>query len=126
MHLPQDGAVSPRIGFLALALATHVCFAMKRVLTSFYPSHPQINTEQKSHSRQGHHQQARTSSVSQDGVNLNREQDGIVGGTSRMAGNLWLTMLNSEHWHGQTSDLAVTVSGVCLCAFWTTLLYHLL
>ncbi|XP_026201993.1 protein sel-1 homolog 3 [Anabas testudineus] len=82
--------------------------------------------EQKSHSRQGHHQQARTSSVSQDGVNLNREQDGIVGGTSRMAGNLWLTMLNSEHWHGQTSDLAVTVSGVCLCAFWTTLLYHLL
>lgn len=26
----------------------------------------------------------------------------------------------------QTGDLAVTVSGVCLCAFCTTLLYHLL
>lgn len=125
MYLPQDGAVSPHTGFLELALTTHVCFAVKSVLT---PSHLQINTEQKVPSRQGDHQQAtrRTSSVGQDGVNLNREQDGIMGGTYRMAGNLWLTVLNGEHWLGQTSDLAVTLSGVCLCAFWTTLLYHLL
>ncbi|XP_067453772.1 protein sel-1 homolog 3 [Thunnus thynnus] len=69
---------------------------------------------------------ARTSSVSQDGVNLNRVQDGIMGGTYRAAGNLWLTMLNGEQWLRQASDVAVTLSGVCLCALWTTLLYHLL
>ncbi|XP_008297004.1 protein sel-1 homolog 3 [Stegastes partitus] len=68
---------------------------------------------------------ARTSSVSNDGVNLSREQDGIMGRTYRAAGNLWLTV-NGEQWLRQTSDLAVTLSGVCLCAFWTTLLYHLL
>lgn len=128
MYLPQDGAVSPRIGFLALALTTHVCFAVKSVLTPSHPPHLQINTEQKVPSHQGDHQQAtrRTLSVGQDGVNLNREQDGNAGGTYRMAGILWLTILNGEHWLGQTSDLAVTLSGVCLCAFWTTLLYHLL
>ncbi|XP_027146236.1 protein sel-1 homolog 3 isoform X2 [Larimichthys crocea] len=70
---------------------------------------------------------SRTSShVGQDGVNLNREQDGIMGGTLRVAGNQWLTILNGEQWLRQTGDLAVTLSGVCLCAFWTTLLYHLL
>ncbi|XP_059197524.1 protein sel-1 homolog 3 [Centropristis striata] len=69
---------------------------------------------------------AGTSSVSQDGVNLNREQNGImIGGTYGAAGNLWLTILNGQHWLRQTCDLAVTLSGVCLCVFWTTLLYHL-
>ncbi|XP_070688255.1 protein sel-1 homolog 3 [Pempheris klunzingeri] len=68
----------------------------------------------------------RTSSVSRDGVSLNREQDGITGGTYRVEGNLWLTILNGEHWLWQTGDLAVTLSGACLCAFWTALLYHLL
>ncbi|KAM9384072.1 protein sel-1 homolog 3 isoform 1-T1 [Pholidichthys leucotaenia] len=67
----------------------------------------------------------RTSAGSQDGANTNTEQDGSMGATSRAAGNLWLTM-NGESWLWQTSDLAVTLSGVCLCAFWTTLLYHLL
>ncbi|XP_023128656.3 protein sel-1 homolog 3 [Amphiprion ocellaris] len=67
---------------------------------------------------------ARTSSVTNDGVNLSREQDGIMGRTYRATGNLWLTE-NGEQWLRQTSDLAVTLSGVCLCAFWTTLLYHL-
>ncbi|XP_026160908.1 protein sel-1 homolog 3 isoform X2 [Mastacembelus armatus] len=67
---------------------------------------------------------ARASSVSQDGVNLNREQNGIVGGNYR--GILWLTILNGMQWLQQTSDLAVTLSAVCLCAFWTTVLYHLL
>lgn len=68
---------------------------------------------------------ARTSSVSNDGVSLSREQDGIMGRTYRATGNLWLTV-NGEQRLRQTSDLAVTLSGVCLCAFWTTLLYHLL
>ncbi|KAA8589682.1 hypothetical protein FQN60_013047 [Etheostoma spectabile] len=67
---------------------------------------------------------ARTSPVSQDGVN--REEDGIMGGTYRATGNPWLTMLNGGQRLRQTCDLAVTLSGVCLCASWTTLLYHLL
>nr|XP_033477060.1 protein sel-1 homolog 3-like isoform X1 [Epinephelus lanceolatus] len=69
---------------------------------------------------------ARESSNSQDGVNLNREQDGTTGGTYGAAGNLWLTILNGEQRLRQTCDWAVTLTGVCLCAFWTTLLYHLL
>ncbi|XP_047442199.1 protein sel-1 homolog 3 isoform X2 [Mugil cephalus] len=68
----------------------------------------------------------RTSTASQDGVNTSREQDGIMGRAYTAARNQWLTMLNSEQWLLETSDLAVTLSGVCLCAFWTTLLYHLL
>ncbi|XP_070817191.1 protein sel-1 homolog 3 [Chaetodon trifascialis] len=69
---------------------------------------------------------ARTSSVSQDGVILNRGRGAIMRGTYRAAGNQWLTALNGEEWLRQTGDLAVTLSGVCLCAFWTALLYHLL
>ncbi|KAK2835898.1 hypothetical protein Q5P01_016382 [Channa striata] len=82
--------------------------------------------KQKAPIRRGHHLQARTSSVSQDAANLNREQDGIVGGTYTVAGTLRLITLNRDHWLRRTSDLAVTLSGVCLCALWTTLLYHLL
>ncbi|XP_037624830.1 protein sel-1 homolog 3 [Sebastes umbrosus] len=62
--------------------------------------------------------------VSQDDVN--REQDGIMGGTHGVAGNLRLTAVNGERWLRQACDVAVTLSGVCLCAFWTALLYHLL
>ncbi|KAM4739983.1 protein sel-1 homolog 3 [Anableps anableps] len=43
----------------------------------------------------------------------------------RAAGSTWLTV-NDQQWLSQASDLAVTLSGVCLSAFWTTLLYHLL
>ncbi|XP_072246122.1 protein sel-1 homolog 3 isoform X3 [Leuresthes tenuis] len=70
-------------------------------------------------------QRRRTSSVSHQGVDSNRERGGIVGRAYRAAENSWLTM-NGEQWLRQTSDLAVTLSGVCLCAFWTALLYHLL
>ncbi|KAK2907555.1 hypothetical protein Q8A73_008628 [Channa argus] len=80
--------------------------------------------KQKAPSSRGHPHQARTSSVSQDGARLNRGQRGIVGGTYTVAGNLWLIILNGEHWLRQNSDLAVTLSGMCLCAFWATLLYH--
>ncbi|XP_029906417.1 protein sel-1 homolog 3 [Myripristis murdjan] len=74
----------------------------------------------------------RMSAVNQTPVNWNRAQDGIMGRqgavsrTHRVAEVLWLTIVNGEQWLRQTGDLAVTVSGVCLCAFWTTLLYHLL
>uniref|UniRef100_UPI003AAF89C0 protein sel-1 homolog 3 n=1 Tax=Centroberyx gerrardi TaxID=166262 RepID=UPI003AAF89C0 len=91
--------------------------------------HLQINTEQRNANRHAVEVRTRTSAVNQAGVNWNRMQDGIMGrlgSISRMAENLWLTILNGEQWLRQTSDLAVTVSGVCLCAFWITLLYHLL
>ncbi|XP_043985750.1 protein sel-1 homolog 3-like isoform X1 [Gambusia affinis] len=43
----------------------------------------------------------------------------------RAAGNPWLTV-NERRRLSQAGDLAVTLSGACLTAFWTTLLYHLL
>ncbi|XP_029002328.1 protein sel-1 homolog 3 isoform X2 [Betta splendens] len=83
--------------------------------------------EQRAPSRRGRHRhQAGTSPGSQDEVNSNAERDADVGGLHRAAGNLWLRLLNGGRWLGQTGDLAVTLAGVCLCAFWTTLLYHLL
>lgn len=101
-------------------------FAMRSVLTSAHPAYLQINIEQRVRSQRAIELRARTSSVSQNGVDLNRERDGIVGGTYRVAGSLWLTVLNGEQWVQQTSDLVVTLLGVCLCAFWTTFLYHLI
>ncbi|XP_034561447.1 protein sel-1 homolog 3 [Notolabrus celidotus] len=72
------------------------------------------------------HVRARTSSASQDGVSGSREQNGIMGETFRAAGFLQFITLRGEQCLRQMGDLAVTVSGVCLCVFWTTLLYHLL
>uniref|UniRef100_UPI0037E8532C protein sel-1 homolog 3 isoform X2 n=1 Tax=Semicossyphus pulcher TaxID=241346 RepID=UPI0037E8532C len=69
---------------------------------------------------------ARTSPPTQDGDSMNREQEDVTGGTFRAAGILEIIALKGEQWLRQTGDLAVTVLGVCLCAFWTTLLYHLL
>uniref|UniRef100_A0A3B3XK74 Uncharacterized protein n=2 Tax=Poecilia mexicana TaxID=48701 RepID=A0A3B3XK74_9TELE len=43
----------------------------------------------------------------------------------RAAGNSWLTA-NERRRLSQAGDLAVTLSGACLTAFWTTLLHHLL
>lgn len=92
----------------------------------------QIKTEQRNLSQRAMEVRTSMSAVNQAGVNWNRIQDGIMGrqggisGTQRIAENLWLTIVNGEQWLRQTSDLAVTVSGVCLCAFGTTLLYHLL
>lgn len=95
------------------------------LISNFHP-HLQMNTGQMNSSRHAVALRARASSVSQDGVNLNRVQDGITRGTYRAAGNLGFTMMNGEQWLRQVSDLAVTVSGVCLCTLWITLLYHLL
>lgn len=98
-------------------------FAMEGVFTAIHPPHLLLNTD---HRCRVIALRARTSSASQDGVNMNREQDGIMGRAYTAAGNQWLTILNREQWLLQTSDLALTLSGVCLCAFWATLLYHLL
>ncbi|KAM7011912.1 protein sel-1 homolog 3 [Tautogolabrus adspersus] len=72
------------------------------------------------------HVRAQTSSISQDGVPSSREQSGIMGGNFRAAGIPRFITLKGEQWLRQTGDWAVTVSGVCLCVFWTALLYHLL
>ncbi|KAM4574213.1 protein sel-1 homolog 3 isoform 1-T2 [Fundulus diaphanus] len=45
--------------------------------------------------------------------------------TGRAAGSMWLTVHDEQRLR-QASDLAVTLSGVCLSVLWTTLLYHLL
>lgn len=68
---------------------------------------------------------ARASSV-RGGSDLNREQDGVAGGGHGTPGGRWVSILNREQRLQQIGDVAVTLSGVCLCAFWTTLLYHLL
>lgn len=85
-----------------------------------------MNTEQQQPRHPEVRLRARTSSISQDGVNLNEEQGGIMRRTLTTQRNQWLTVLNSEQWLRHTGDLAVTLSGLCLCAFWTTLLYHIL
>ncbi|XP_071343140.1 protein sel-1 homolog 3 [Trachinotus anak] len=98
-RMTQNGAQL----LLAYASLLSVC-----VLTVTLPF--QSCLEQRAPRRRVVELRARTSSVSQDGVNLNREQDGIMGGTDRVAGNLWLTVLNGEQWLRQTSDLAMTLS----------------
>lgn len=67
----------------------------------------------------------RASSISQRGADLSTEQNGVRGRARGAEGNLRLT-LGGEQWLQQSSDWAVTLSGVCLSAFWTVLLYHLL
>ncbi|XP_017278998.1 protein sel-1 homolog 3 [Kryptolebias marmoratus] len=52
-------------------------------------------------------------------------QGGPTGRTHDEVENSWLSV-NAVWRLQQSTDLAVTLSGVCLCAFWTTLLYHLL
>ncbi|XP_061593913.1 protein sel-1 homolog 3-like isoform X2 [Cololabis saira] len=67
----------------------------------------------------------RTSAGGLHGDELNREEGGMVGRTYGTAVNLWLSM-NGEQRLQQTSDVAVTLSGVCLCALGILLLCHLL
>ncbi|XP_035504340.2 protein sel-1 homolog 3 isoform X1 [Scophthalmus maximus] len=69
---------------------------------------------------------ARTSPGSQGGVNLNAERGGIMAGTDGAVGSPRPTVPSGEQRLRQASDWAVTLSGVCLCAFCATLLYHLL
>lgn len=82
-----------------------------------------MNSGQRVHSS---HVRARTSSTSQDGVNGSRAQNAIMGETPRAEGTLGFISLKAEQCLRQMGDLVVTASGLCLCVFWTTLLYHLL
>ncbi|CAJ1059924.1 protein sel-1 homolog 3 [Xyrichtys novacula] len=72
------------------------------------------------------HVRERTSPVSQEGVRIIREQNGIMGERFTAAGILGFIALKGEQCLRQAGDFMVTVSGVCLCVFWTTLLYYLL
>lgn len=69
---------------------------------------------------------ARASYVREGGSDLNRERDGVTGGGHETPRGRWVSILNRDQRLQQIGDVAVTLSGVCLCAFWTTFLYHLL
>lgn len=64
-----------------------------------------------------------TSRVSGAGVSAGEERGGIMRLAAR---NQWLSVLNGPGRLQQAADWAVTLSGVCVCALWTTLLHHLL
>lgn len=64
-------------------------------------------------------QTARRAASTDDGFSLNREPDGALR-------DRWARVLNEAQGLQQTGEVAVTLSGVCLCAFWTALLYQLL
>lgn len=66
---------------------------------------------------------AETPPVSGAGVSAGEERGGIMRLAAR---NQWLSVLNGPEGLRQAADWAVTLSGVCVCALWTTLLYHLL
>ncbi|XP_071010448.1 protein sel-1 homolog 3 [Oncorhynchus clarkii lewisi] len=75
-----------------------------------------------------------TSPVNQAEVNGNGQQDqndpirreDRMSRTVRMAQGLWSILLRDGQRVQQTVDLAVTVSGVCLCVLCTLILHHLL
>lgn len=69
---------------------------------------------------------AGTSANAGDDFSRNGEQDGALGGGSRRLRDRWLGILNQAQRLQRTGEVAVTLSGVCLCAFWTALLYQLL
>ncbi|XP_072294196.1 protein sel-1 homolog 3 [Eucyclogobius newberryi] len=74
-------------------------------------------------------QRARPSSVSHDAISTDTaQQNGMMGegGSYTPAGSLRISVENSEHWLSRACDLALTLAGFCLCAFWTALLYHVL
>ncbi|XP_075901467.1 protein sel-1 homolog 3 isoform X2 [Nelusetta ayraudi] len=66
---------------------------------------------------------AETPHVSRASVSAGRERGGIMRPAAR---NQWLSILNGPERLQQAADWAMTLSGVCVCALWTTLLYHLL
>lgn len=67
---------------------------------------------------------ARTSSVSQDVVSLNKVQDGIMWGSFR--GSLWLTKLDGERRLREACHVAVTVWSTSLCSLHQTPLSSLM
>ncbi|CAF96425.1 unnamed protein product [Tetraodon nigroviridis] len=71
-------------------------------------------------------QTARTSASTEDGFSWNREQDGTMGGGYGTLRDRWVSILNEAQRLQQTGEVALTLSGVCLCTFWVTLLHQLL
>lgn len=121
MNLPLDGETSSRISSLCHTLASEdLCNHMFLHESPFCHSPPVTAAERAVRRR------ARASSAREGGSGLNREQDGVTAGGHGTLRGRWVSILNREQRLQQIGDVAVTLSGVCLCAFWTTLLYHLL
>lgn len=87
---------------------------------SFYCSHPAFAAERAVR------QTARTSANTEEGFSLNREQDGSMRGGYRTLRDRWVGILNEAQRLQRIGEVAVTLSGVCLCVFWTALLHQLL
>ncbi|KAM4629257.1 protein sel-1 homolog 3 [Polymixia lowei] len=117
---------------LAYASLLSCIFLVITALMEICLDHLRNKIEQRNTNGHAAEVRTRTGAVNGAAVNWNRMQDDIMGAQGRlssiyrMAKNLRLRILNGERRLRQAGDLAVTVSGVCLCAFWTTLLYHLL
>lgn len=87
---------------------------------SFHCFHPAFAAERAVR------QTARTSASTEDGFSWNREQDGAMGGGYGTLRDRWVSILNEAQRLQQTGEVALTLSGVCLCTFWVTLLHQLL
>uniref|UniRef100_A0A8C5H8P0 Protein sel-1 homolog 3-like n=1 Tax=Gouania willdenowi TaxID=441366 RepID=A0A8C5H8P0_GOUWI len=75
---------------------------------------------------QRNHETLRIRSARQQSGNLNQEQVSIMGTSEPVTRNQRLMQLDSQQWLPYASELVVTLSGVCLCVFWTTVLCHVL
>nr|XP_043900763.1 protein sel-1 homolog 3 [Solea senegalensis] len=87
------------------------------VLVVFMPLQSWL--EQRVSSRRAAELRARTTSG-------RGEERGIMGVSHRVVENQRLNMVNGERWLRQTSDFAVTLSGVCVFVFCTAFLTHFL
>lgn len=110
---------SPHILAQFFPLTSHLCTHMylQETFYCFYPVFP---------AERAVRQTPRTSANTEDGFSLNREHDGTMGGGYRTIKDLWASILNMAQRLKQTGEVAVTLSGVCLCTFWIALLYQLL
>lgn len=120
MNLPLDGEISSHISSLFHAHLRSVDSRVSPWDESFYCSHPAFAAERAVR------QTARRPASAEDGFSLNREQDGTMGGGWGTLRDCWARILNKAQGLQRTGEVAVTLSGVCLCAFWTALLYQLL
>lgn len=120
MNLPLDGEITSHISSLFHTCLRSVYSHVSPWDGSFYCSHPAFAAERAVR------ETARTSANTEDGFSLNREQDGTMGGGYRTLRYRWVSILSEAQRLQQTGEVAVTLCGVCLCAFWTALLYQLL
>lgn len=117
MNLPLDGEISSHITSPSHTYLISVCSRVS--LWDVFLLFPSC-------AEQAVRQTARTSADTEDGFSVNREHDGTMGGGFRTLRDRWVGILNEVQRLQWIGEVAVSLSGVCLCAFWTTLLYQLL